>query len=130
MLQIRSRFEKANSVVVNRASREGRRADEMAGRAETMIDVVNTRWHHDGFGVVAMWSVTLKNNAQFVTFYDIEYRTEYSAASGTVTSSNQGTILNVLKPGQTRSFEVNDGFINTQAHSASFEITGARKRID
>jgi hypothetical protein len=91
------------------------------------LDVTSSSWHKGGFGVVPIWVVTIRNNSKVAVFSDIEYRTSYSAPSGTDVGSNTGTILDVIRPGQTRTFEVNDGFINSQATQASFVITDARK---
>lgn len=92
------------------------------------IEVVRSSWSKGGFGVVAEWSVTLKNTSALVTYADIEYATQYSAPSGTALGKGAGRILDILAPGKTRTFNINDGFINSQAGRASFRITGAEKR--
>ena len=96
--------------------------------ATTDLTIVRAGWHRDGFGSVAIWNVTLKNTSPFFTYADIEYQTQYSAASGTRVDHGSGKILDDVKPGQTRSFKVNDGFLHSQAAGASFKITGGRRR--
>jgi hypothetical protein len=91
------------------------------------IEVVRSSWTTSGFGTIAMWQVTLKNTNEAATFRDISHETRYSARSGTAVGNSSGTILDVLKPGQTKRFEVNDGFVNQQASGASFKITGGVK---
>jgi hypothetical protein len=92
------------------------------------IVVMKSSWRKGGFGVVAEWTVTLKNTNSLVTYADIEYATTYSAPSGTTVDQGSGKILQILRPGKTRTFEVNDGFLNSQAAGALFRITGAEKR--
>jgi hypothetical protein len=94
----------------------------------TDIAIVRHSWQKGGFDSVALWNVTLKNDSRLVTYADIEYIAVYSAASGTVLHTRPGKILDTLKPGETRSFDINDGFINHQAKRASLTITGASKK--
>jgi hypothetical protein len=95
----------------------------------TDIAVVRSSWSREGFGTVGVWTVTLKNNNPVMRYSDIRYRTEYSAASGTSVGDGNGQILDILGPGQTRTFRVNDGFIHSQAQRASFSIVAATKEI-
>jgi hypothetical protein len=74
-----------------------------------------------------LWTVRIKNTSDSATYYDLAYATEYEAPSGTVVRRRRGHILDRLQPGQTRTFEVNDGFINAQATRASFVIEDANK---
>jgi len=94
------------------------------------VTVIASSWSKDGFGTVAVWRVTLKNTNPYMKYSDIAYTTEYSAASGTDVDSGHGKILDVLGPGQTRTFEVNDGFVHSQAKRASFSILGATKTLE
>jgi hypothetical protein len=93
----------------------------------TDIMVVRSSWSAEGFGSVAVWSVTLKNANPVMRYSDIQYRTEYAAASGTTVGNGRGQILDIIGPGQTRTFTVNDGFINSQTERASFHIVDATK---
>ena len=72
--------------------------------------------------------MTIKNISRVAAYRDIEYRTDYSASSGTDVQHRTGRILDVIEPGQTRRFEVNDGFVHQQASRASFTITDAGKQ--
>jgi len=96
--------------------------------AEADLDVSGFDWRKEGFGNVAVFDVTIKNKSKVAAYKDIRYRTSYSAPSGTVVSSGAGAILQILEPGQTRTFKaVNDGFVNTQARRAGFTIVDATK---
>ena len=95
----------------------------------TDITMVRSSWSKGGFGVVAKWTVTLKNTNPVMSYSDIGYRTAYTAASGTSVGTGNGKVLDTLKPGQTRTFEVNDRFVNSQAQRASFKIVDATKEI-
>jgi hypothetical protein len=95
----------------------------------TDITVVRASWSSEGFGIVAVWTVTLKNTNPAMRYSDIEYRTEYSAASGTTVGNGSGKILDIIGPRQTRTFKVNDGFVNSQAQRASFHIVDATKEF-
>jgi len=100
-------------------------ADATASRD---LDVVRSSWEMSGFGTVAIWYVTIKNTSRVAAYRDIEYGTEYSAPSGTKVQQKTGRILDVIEPGQTRRFEVNDGFVHQQASRAWFTITDAGKQ--
>jgi hypothetical protein len=92
------------------------------------IEVVKSNWTKEGFGNIGMWTVTLKNSSTVADFSDIHYRTTYTAASGTVVSTNRGTIFDRLAAGQTRTFQkINDGFVHSQAERAGFTIVTATK---
>lgn len=130
---IRQRYERQKQKID--AALEARRQKEQAERdayssADAMNDlkVVRSSWSKDGFGTIAMWTVTITNTSRVVEYYDIAYQTSYSAESGTDVDNGEGKILAVLKKGQTRTFEVNDGFVQQHSRRASFRITGAEKR--
>ncbi len=91
------------------------------------LQVVKSTWKKGGFDTVAIWSVTIHNLNKVASFSDIEYSTSYSGASGTALAAKKGVIFDVLKAGKTRTFEVNDGFVDGQVQRARLELTGARK---
>ncbi|MBI4472288.1 MAG: hypothetical protein HY646_06440, partial [Acidobacteria bacterium] len=109
--------------------------DEQARKVEAEIDakpllVVKSTWTKGGFGSVGLWTVTFKNRSKKAVG-NIKYRTEYSSETGNVVSKggvdsllNPGIIQKVIPPGASRTIEVNDGFIHSEAHRASFEIVG------
>jgi hypothetical protein len=96
--------------------------------ASADLELASHSWHKSAFDTVAIWSVRIRNTSRVAEYYDIEYSTDYSAPSGTHVRSSSGKILDSVRSGQSRSFEVNDGFVPSQAGSASFKITGASKR--
>lgn len=112
------------------AAREAEAAETAAfntAEATTDIEVVRSSWEKGGFGSVGLWKVRLRNTSKVASFYDFTYETRYAAPSGTEVSRGEGSLLDRLEPGQTKTFEVNDGFINSQAARASFSITGGKK---
>lgn len=91
------------------------------------LDIVRSSWEKGGFGSVALWHLTIKNKSTVVMYSDIAYITEYAAPSGTIVGHGSGKILDTIQPGQTKSFNVNDGFINSQATRASVTILTGEK---
>ncbi len=94
--------------------------------------VLKSDWATDGFGTVAVWHVTFKNRSTRPVG-NITYRTVYTSETGAVVDkggvdsllgSDSKKIQRVIGPGQTRTLEINDGFVNTQAHRASFTLVG------
>jgi hypothetical protein len=92
------------------------------------LKVVKSSWTKGGFDTVAVWSVTIRNLNKAASFADITYSTSYSGESGTILDSKTGVIYDVLKPGQTRTFQVKEGFIHGQVSRAGFHLTGASKK--
>jgi hypothetical protein len=106
----------------------GRDAYEKAD-ARSDLSVVKSSWRTDGFDTVAVWNVTIRNSNKSVAYVDFGYTTHYTGESGTTLHESAGVITQILKPGQTRTFEVNDGFVRSQTTRASFQLIGARKRM-
>jgi len=100
-------------------------AATVAAKPAFAVQVVHCSWRLGGFGVVSLIHVTLKNLTD-VPIGNIKYQTHYYAETGKQSGSfgGQGEIDKILKPGQTRVFEVNDGFVQTfKADKMSFQIT-------
>jgi tetratricopeptide (TPR) repeat protein len=100
---------------------DDKRAAALEAARRDPIDVVKATWEKGGFGVIGVWHVTLKNRSD-KPVADIEYETAYSSESGNDVGSGSGTIQKVIEPGATRTFEVNDGFIQSEAARASFVV--------
>jgi hypothetical protein len=99
--------------------------------AADKLEVVKKRWHKGGFGAVSIWHVTFRNKGD-KPIGNIRYRTFYRAETGEIVDQGgvEGlldyTVKKVIKPGQTRTIEINDGFINGQEIStAKFEVVSA-----
>lgn len=97
------------------------------------LQKVKATWTKGGFGSVALWKVTIKNNSNS-KLGDIKYSTEYTSETGNVVGRGgaggllgKDTIEKIVPPKSTRTFEVNDGFINSEAETASFEIVSWRE---
>jgi len=86
--------------------------------------LLQARWQKGGFGTVGVWKVTIKN-VDKREVRDIRYVASYYGESGTLLTTNNGTIYSMIRAGQTRSFEVTDGLIHSQADRASILLTGS-----
>lgn len=93
-----------------------------------LLEVVKSDWQRGGFDTVAIWKVTFRNKSDR-PIGNIKYRTRYYAETGAVVDKggvdsliSKDTLQKVIKPGQTRTIEVNDGFINDESDTATFEV--------
>ncbi|MEP7340141.1 MAG: zinc ribbon domain-containing protein [Acidobacteriota bacterium] len=96
------------------------------------LTIVKSVWQKDGFGVVATWKVTFKNNSD-KPIGNIQYRTTYYSETGAVVDKggvdspiNKKIIQKVIPPNSTRTIEVNDGFTHSEAHTAKFELVDSQ----
>jgi hypothetical protein len=92
------------------------------------LQVVSSNWEKSGFGAVVVWKVKFKNTSAR-PIGNIKYRTSYTAETGDVVDRggtdslmSKDTLQKVIKPGETRTLEINDGFVNQEAHQASFAV--------
>jgi hypothetical protein len=92
------------------------------------LQVLNVTWRRDGFGAVAILTVTFKNCSDS-PITNISYDTTYTAENGDVVTRG-GTheffgvknVKKVIQPGQTRTIEIDDGFIETEAVHMLFRV--------
>jgi len=94
----------------------------------TELVIVKSTWRAGGFGTVALWQVTLKNNTS-KPIGNIQYRTAYYSETGNIVDKggidsplDKKIIQKVIPPKSTRTIEVNDGFTHREAHRAGFEL--------
>jgi hypothetical protein len=101
-----------------------------SGKSEAWIHltVVKSNWEKGGFGSIGMWKVTFKNNSDR-PIGNIQYRTVYYSETGVVVDKggidsllDKKVIQKVVPPKSTRTIEVNDGFIHSESHRASFQL--------
>lgn len=94
------------------------------------LEVVKAVWSAEAFGTVAEWKVTIRNKSD-APLGNITYRTVYLSETGGVVdkggvdaalTGSQRMIQRVIPPKSSRTLEVNDGFINKEAHRARFEL--------
>jgi hypothetical protein len=102
--------------------------EQMAAEHPTQkLQVVKADWSKGGFGSVAMWRVTFRNTGR-LPLGNIKYRTIYFSETnkvvdkGGVDSVGDKTVQKVIKPGEKRTIEINDGFLHKEADTARFEI--------
>lgn len=95
---------------------------------KTGLKVISAKWEKGGFGAVAIWKVTLQNTSK-VKLGNIKFRTAYFSETGNKVSSGgvdglvgKDTIEKLVEPGKKRTFEVNDGFVSDEAHTATFSV--------
>lgn len=62
------------------------------------LEVVNSKWTKTGFGSVAEWAVTIRNNSELASYSDIRYTTRYAAPSGTALGTHSGVIYETIRP--------------------------------
>jgi hypothetical protein len=95
------------------------------------LEVLKSTWVKDGFGTVAVWRVTFRNNSD-KRIGDIKYETRYFSESGNQVDRGgelglaDHTIQKVIEPKKTRTLEVNDGFTHSEAHTANFTLKSWR----
>jgi len=94
------------------------------------IKVLSATWRRGAFGAAGIWSVTFQNRSDRPVG-DIKYRTRYfsetdNAVGGTGGFFGDGVIQKVIPPKQKRTIQLNDGFIDKEAASGTFEVTGWR----
>jgi hypothetical protein len=88
------------------------------------FQVTKRTWEKGGFDAVAIWHVTIKNltNRPIGNF---SYTAIYQSETGVDHGSKSGQLEKRLEPGEMRTFEINDGFIDTQSDRASIGLTEA-----
>jgi hypothetical protein len=119
-------YKEAQSLIAKDAPRR-------AEAARPELEKIKAVWKKGGFGSIGVWTVTIRNNTN-KTLGDIKFKTEYSSESGNIVTRGgtdallgKDTIQKVIPPKQTRTFEVNDGFISDEANTASFEVVSWRE---
>jgi len=123
LLQLDPKNQKYRDKVAHYAGRQ-REAQGMKTNPSRYVKIVDFSWHTDGFGSVMVATFTIKNSLP-VSVKDIEVECTHSASSGTVIDSNQRTIFEIIKSGQTRTFrDFNMGFIHSQAKRSGCIIVG------
>jgi|GEM_PF-5829717 len=94
--------------------------------------VTKSAWRKGGFENVALWYVTIKNRTD-KKLGDIKFRTAYFSETGNDVGKGgvdgwigKDTIEKYVPPKSSRTFEVNDGFVNDEAVRGKFEIVSWR----
>jgi len=103
------------------------RLREIEADANPLI-VVKSTWHRGGFDSVGLWDVTFKNLSN-KPVGNITFRTAYYSETGNVVSRGgvdsllaPGIVQKVIPPLSSRTIQINDGFISSEAHRANFEL--------
>jgi hypothetical protein len=69
-----------------------------------------------------LWTVTVHNGSATRAYRDLFHQAAYRDEGGRTVMTRHGYILDVIQPGETRTFEVNDGAADVPFTTASFEI--------
>jgi hypothetical protein len=107
--------------LLGQKQRDAEAAAERVAIEKDPLEVADFKWSTGGFGSVGILKVTFKNRST-KPVGNIVYKTEYKAETGLVVSRGSGVIAKVIGPNETRTIEVNDGFINSQSDTANFNI--------
>lgn len=96
------------------------------------LQLVSAKWQTGGFGTVALWKVTIKNVSD-KPLGDIKFSTEYFSETKNVVSKGgtkglvgKDTIEKIVPPKSTKTFDVNDGFVSDEAHTADLKLESWR----
>jgi hypothetical protein len=85
------------------------------------LTITSRRWSI-GPARAILWSVTVRNDSRTRAYRDLFHQASYRDASGRVVMARQGYILDVIQPGETRSFEVNDGTADVPFTDAALDV--------
>jgi hypothetical protein len=85
------------------------------------LSIVGRSWSI-GPARAIVWRVTVRNGSATRAYRDLCYRTTYRDQSGRDVLKRDGYILDVVQPGETRTFEVNDGAAGDPFSQASLDV--------
>ena len=92
------------------------------------MEVLKSTWRKGGFDSVALFTATFRNNTNG-PIGNIKYNTDYSAETGEVVTKGgsqswlgKDMIRKVIPAHSSRTLEINDGFIDSEAVHASFQL--------
>lgn len=110
---------------------QARIAEEARLQAEINANplvVVSSEWSKEGFGTISRWTVKFLNRSKR-PIGNITYKTAYFSETGNLVDKggvdsllHRAPIQKVIPPDSTRTIEVDDGFLNKEAHKASFAL--------
>ncbi len=69
-----------------------------------------------------LWRVTVRNDSATRAYRDLFYQSVFRDASGAAVLNRHGYVLDVIQPGETRTFEINDGAADAAFTRASLEF--------
>ena len=72
-----------------------------------------------------LWRVTVRNNSAARAYRDLFYTSVFRDSRGAAVLNRHGYVLDVIQPGETRTFEVNDGAADAPFTRASLEFVVA-----
>jgi hypothetical protein len=78
---------------------------------------------------VALWTLTLQNTNPRVAYRDVLYQAHYLDANGQVVVERHDFIKQIFQPGETRTLEVNDGFITQPFASSTIHVLAAEALV-
>jgi hypothetical protein len=75
-----------------------------------------------GTAKAILWSVTVRNNSTTHAFRDLLYQSSYQDSNGRRVLDRHGYVLDVVQPGESRTFEINDGAANVPFANGRLEF--------
>lgn len=90
------------------------------------LSIVRQNLRRDQTQTMAMWDIVVSNRSRGVGYKNIKYATNYYNASDAVIYHNEGTLADVIEPGDQHTFQaVNDGLYPVGTARYTIEIKGA-----
>ena len=90
------------------------------------LSIIRSNLRRDQTQTMAMWDIIVANRSRGVAYRNIQYATNYYNASDAVIYHNEGTLPDVIEPGDQHTFEsVNDGLYPVGTTRYTIEIKGA-----
>jgi hypothetical protein len=69
-----------------------------------------------------LWSITVRNTSTTRAYRDLFFQTSYQDSNGRSVLDRHGYVLDVIQPGESRTFEVNDGSADVAFAKGTLEI--------
>ena len=109
-------------VIAQAIAEDERKAQLQAKVVPGKVTIIEWSWHKEGFGAFMTATFTIANGKKS-DIKDITIRCDHTAKSGTRIDSNTRTIYDIIKAGETKTFQNFDmGFIHSQAVHSSATI--------
>ncbi|WOE31984.1 MULTISPECIES: zinc ribbon domain-containing protein [unclassified Acinetobacter] len=111
-------------IIASLSDKESSGTQELSPKEQALRDLdFNFEWGKEGFDSVMVINMTIKNNGK-KDIKDFTVECEHSSNSGTKIDSNKREVYEIIKAGETRTFNnFNMGFIHSQAQSSNCGIT-------
>ena len=94
------------------------------------LEVVHNEWNRVLGNRFSAVSPTIRNRSGTTAWTNVRYTTSYFGAGGTLLAERQGTLNEILQPGESRTWrDVADGRVPAGAERVTVTVTGAEKLV-